>query len=182
MTIGQTARRCGLTPRAIRYYERAGLVPRPLRTAGNYRVYDEEALERLRFVARCRSLGFTLSETRALCLMRSTDTRRSPDLIGLIREHLELTERKLREVLELRRILLGKPRRRRARHAPGSPPARGSWPALRPLARELQVRRARRGRSKARISWSSVVSCGCSLHLPRAREPEGRYDQPLRER
>ena len=67
LTIGQLAARTGVTAETIRYYERAGVVPRAVRDgAGHYRRYDEADAERLRFIRRARELGFSLDEVREL--------------------------------------------------------------------------------------------------------------------
>ena len=66
MTIGQLAARTDASPDTIRYYEREGLLPKPARTAGNFRDYDEAAAERLRAIARAKRLGFTLADIRHL--------------------------------------------------------------------------------------------------------------------
>jgi MerR family transcriptional regulator, redox-sensitive transcriptional activator SoxR len=61
MKIGELARQAGLRPSAIRYYERAGLLP-VARRRGAHRVYGPEALERLQLVRAAQLLGFTLNE------------------------------------------------------------------------------------------------------------------------
>jgi len=65
MTIGQVARKTGLRASAIRFYERAGLLPKPVRRNGQ-RHYDEQALDRLALVEFAKSCGFTLDEVRRL--------------------------------------------------------------------------------------------------------------------
>ena len=65
MSIGELARRSGLTASTIRYYEEVGLVPRPARTSGR-RVFDEEVLDRLLVIAVAKEAGFTLREIRQL--------------------------------------------------------------------------------------------------------------------
>ncbi len=46
LLIGQLARRAGVKPDSVRFYERSGLLARPVRSANGYRSYDEAALER----------------------------------------------------------------------------------------------------------------------------------------
>jgi len=65
MTIGQVARAAGLRASAIRYYECAGLIPRPLRARGQRR-YDLRVLERLALVEFAKQCGFKLAEVREL--------------------------------------------------------------------------------------------------------------------
>jgi MerR family transcriptional regulator, copper efflux regulator len=61
-TIGQVAERTGFTPSTLRYYEGLGLVAPATRTEAGYRIYDEEALQRLAFISRAKQLGCSLDE------------------------------------------------------------------------------------------------------------------------
>jgi MerR family redox-sensitive transcriptional activator SoxR len=70
LSIGEVARRAGLAPSAIRYYERTGLLPAPERLAGRRR-YGSEAVRRLEVIAIAQQAGFTLAEIREL--LRGTD-------------------------------------------------------------------------------------------------------------
>jgi DNA-binding transcriptional MerR regulator len=64
MRIGELARLAGLRPHTIRFYEGAGLLPRPRRTPAGYRAYDSEALNDLRFIAKAQASGLRLSDVR----------------------------------------------------------------------------------------------------------------------
>lgn len=66
MTVGELARRTGLSIRSIREYERLGLIYSAGRSEGNYRLFDEIALWCAGAVKRLRSLGLTLSEIQEL--------------------------------------------------------------------------------------------------------------------
>ena len=90
MTIGQVARTCGLAPSAIRYYEKAGLLPKPIRVSGRRR-YDAEIVGRLRILQFARSAGFTIGETRTFVAGFSTTT---PPAV----RWRTLAERKIREI------------------------------------------------------------------------------------
>jgi MerR family transcriptional regulator, copper efflux regulator len=68
--IGQLAGRAGVGVETIRYYERRGLLEEPGRTPGGYREYAEPDVLRLRFILRCKELGFSLSEIRELLDLR----------------------------------------------------------------------------------------------------------------
>jgi DNA-binding transcriptional MerR regulator len=70
MHIGGVAKRIGLTPDAIRFYERSALLPRPTRTAGGFRQYTENDIETLEFIRRAQGLGFTLREVGELLELR----------------------------------------------------------------------------------------------------------------
>lgn len=105
LTIGEAARRVGLTPRAVRYYERIGLVQAPPRGGhNNYRLYDQEAVRELRFIARCRAIGLSVAEIRALS-SGSIERTRGGGKAAMVRAQLRLTEARIRELLALRREL-----------------------------------------------------------------------------
>jgi len=65
MTIGEVAGRAGIKASAIRFYEKAGLLPKPNRTGGQRR-YDITAVERLAVLEFAKDCGFTLAECREL--------------------------------------------------------------------------------------------------------------------
>jgi DNA-binding transcriptional MerR regulator len=58
--IGQLAKLAGVRPDTVRFYEHDGLLARPERSAAGYRIYDEAALKRLRFIKQAQALGFSL--------------------------------------------------------------------------------------------------------------------------
>lgn len=72
VTIGQAAARSGVSAKAIRLYEARGLLLPTARTATGHRVFDDEDLEVLDFIARAKSAGLHLSEIkRVLELQRA---------------------------------------------------------------------------------------------------------------
>ncbi len=83
IAIGEMARRSGCKVQTVRYYETIGLLPRPLRTAGNHRVYGPEQAARLGFIRKARDLGFPLDSVRAL-LELGHHPRDSCDEVNLI--------------------------------------------------------------------------------------------------
>ena len=80
MKIGELARKAGIAIDTVRYYERQGLLPPPLRAASGYRQYRHEDVARLRFVRRAKALGFTLEEIRELL---GLSARRESDMAGM---------------------------------------------------------------------------------------------------
>ncbi|MFB6261481.1 MAG: MerR family transcriptional regulator, partial [Thiohalorhabdaceae bacterium] len=57
-TIGRLAAEAGVNVETVRYYQRQGLMPEPPRPRDGYRLYDQAAVERLRFIRRAQQLGF----------------------------------------------------------------------------------------------------------------------------
>src|SRR2546422_10044126 len=70
MTVGRTARLADVGIPTMRFYERAGLLPKAARTAANYRLYSDEAVIRIRFIRRAQQLGFTLKDIKELLGLR----------------------------------------------------------------------------------------------------------------
>ncbi len=63
--IGEVAKRSGLRPSAIRFYEEEGLLP-PISRRSGRRVYEEEIFEHLTIIALAQSAGFSIAEIRRL--------------------------------------------------------------------------------------------------------------------
>jgi DNA-binding transcriptional MerR regulator len=66
LLISELAEQTGFTPSALRYYEQVGLLTASSRTPAGYRLYDETAAGRLRFIARAKRLGLPLDDIRDL--------------------------------------------------------------------------------------------------------------------
>src|ERR671930_851483 len=100
LTIGQLAQRFGLNTSAIRYYERAGVLPEPARESGQRR-YGPDAVRRLEVLEVAKRAGFTLDEARLLLQrtdagtpafesLRELAARKLPDLDALIARAQEM--------------------------------------------------------------------------------------------
>lgn len=68
--IGEVAERLELSLRTVRYYEEVGLVTPAERSPGGFRLYDDEAIERLELIKQMKPLEFSLEETRELLELR----------------------------------------------------------------------------------------------------------------
>ena len=101
LSIGALARATGTKVETIRYYERAGLLPAPARTGGNYRAYDPGHLDRLGFIRRARDLGFSLDEVRALLRLSDQRDRSCDEVDRIARAHLADVERKIADLAAL---------------------------------------------------------------------------------
>ena len=101
LTIGTLAKATGTKVVTVRYYERIGLLPPPARTAGNYRAYEPAHLERLRFIRRCRDLGFTLDQIRELLCLSSQDLPSCEEVDRIAAAHLAETEEKIADLTRL---------------------------------------------------------------------------------
>ncbi|HCG0850977.1 TPA: heavy metal-responsive transcriptional regulator [Pseudomonas aeruginosa] len=73
MTIGKLAKAGDISPDALRYYEREGLLAPASKTDSGYRLYGEDAVRRVRFIQHSQACGFTLAEIRDLLHLRQAD-------------------------------------------------------------------------------------------------------------
>ena len=103
-TIGQLARAAGVPTSTVRYYERIGLVRPAGRTAGNYRVYGDDALERLRFIRAAQATGFALEDIISLLNFRNDDTAVCHDVQSLIEERLSDLEKRMADLCHVQHV------------------------------------------------------------------------------
>lgn len=85
MKIGELAKRAEVPIDTVRYYEREGLIPPPVRRASGYRDYLDADVDRLRFMRRAKGLGFTLQEIRELLSL----TGMAGDDMGGLKAHAQ---------------------------------------------------------------------------------------------
>ena len=88
LKIGELAMRTSCPVETIRYYEHEGLLPAPVRSAGNYRLYGKAHVERLSFVRHCRSLDMTLNEIRTLLRFRDSPHENCDGANQLLDQHI----------------------------------------------------------------------------------------------
>jgi DNA-binding transcriptional MerR regulator len=105
ISIGALAKETRTKVVRVRYYEQIGLLPIPSRTAGNYRTYTNEHMRRLRFIRRCRDLGFTLDQIRHLLHLSSRKHEDCAEVDRITAQHLAEIEQK---VSDLKRLAMGK--------------------------------------------------------------------------
>ena len=114
MRIGELARHAAVNIQTIRFYERRGLLPAPLRNNSGYRSYEKSDLDRVTFIKRNQELGFTLEEIkqildlhRVVAAMTFPLSHKPSELSAIIaigRERLETINQKVRTLraMELR--------------------------------------------------------------------------------
>ena len=106
LTIGNVAARTGLTPDALRYYERLGVIERPQRTAAGFRLYQQDVLVRLRFVKQAQRQGWTLAEIRNLLQLDTAGAlTQCQQVERLLRHKIADLDARLAELREFRRTL-----------------------------------------------------------------------------
>lgn len=105
MKIGDLARLTGTQVETIRYYERAGLLPAPPRTGGNYRVYGQGHAERLSFILHCRSLSMPLSDIRQLLRIKDAPHESCGTVNRLLDDRIVQVRERMRSLHALEAVL-----------------------------------------------------------------------------
>jgi len=113
--IGEVAAKSGVSRKALRLYESAGIVVPSSRTASGYRVYGDDAIGVLAFVTRARRLGFSLAEITAIVAVKRAGEMPCRHVRSLVRDRVADLDRTIDELSALRarlRTLLGRWRSR----------------------------------------------------------------------
>jgi DNA-binding transcriptional MerR regulator len=105
MRIGELARRSGLASTALRYYEKAGLLPPPHRTASGYRAYEAAVLPRLAFIRAAQAVGLSLPEIREVIGIRERGAAPCRHVLGLIERRRAEVQARIRELQRLEQEL-----------------------------------------------------------------------------
>ena len=91
--IGELAKLADCQVVTIRYYEKEGLLQKPVRTEGGYRLYREADVERLKFIRHCREHGMSPAEIMLLLGLRDAPDRDCPAVSSLFDKHIEDADR-----------------------------------------------------------------------------------------
>lgn len=106
LTIGKVAKQAGVNIQTVRYYERRSLLmPNGHRDSG-YRLYDEEAIKKIRFIKNAQDLGFTLKEIAGLLRLRVSHRARCGDVKRKAEAKLLSVKGKLQALKALEKTLL----------------------------------------------------------------------------
>jgi MerR family copper efflux transcriptional regulator len=102
MLIGEVAAKSGVSRKALRLYERAGILPPARRTAAGYRVYTDDTLALLVFVTQARRLGFRLDEIKKIAVLKRSGQTPCTHVLRLVNIKLENIERALTDTCGMR--------------------------------------------------------------------------------
>ena len=105
LTAGQLAKKANVNVETIRYYERRRILPRPMRTRSGYRIYPDEAVQRIRFVKRAQELGFWLKEIQELLGLSVTPGITSTDIRKRAEMKICHIDRKIQDLKTMRKNL-----------------------------------------------------------------------------
>ncbi|RDB44565.1 Cu(I)-responsive transcriptional regulator [Halomonas sp. DQ26W] len=105
MNIGEAAKASGISGKMIRYYESIGLIPSVGRTEAGYRSFSDKDIHALRFIARARSLGFSVEQMSNLLALWRDDKRASSDVKAVAYAHIEELDSKIGKLIAMRQTL-----------------------------------------------------------------------------
>ncbi len=106
MKIGELAAQVDVTPKTVRYYESIGVLPEPDRGPSGYRDYDDEAVERLRFVRDAQATGLTLAEISSVLELKDAGSGSCQHTTELLKRHLSELDQQIERLQEARAELV----------------------------------------------------------------------------
>lgn len=104
-TIGKLAQKTDLTTDTLRYYEKEGLLAPARKTDAGYRLYDEDAARRLRFIKQAQQCGFSLDEIGELLALKNSDAACCKDVRSVAIEKKLQLEHKIRALQRMSQAL-----------------------------------------------------------------------------
>jgi len=105
MKIGELSKRTGVSIDTLRYYEKRGLIPKPVRSASGYRQYLASDITRLKFIVQAKELGFTLDEIGQLLALRR-DGRACTEVRSVAESKAYEIDIKIQKLSHMRQTLL----------------------------------------------------------------------------
>jgi DNA-binding transcriptional MerR regulator len=105
MTIGQVAKLAGVGVETIRFYEREGLLNKPKRKESGYRMFENEAVTRIRFIKNVKELGFSLKEIRELLFLRVDSRATATEVKKRVDSKIEQIDRRINDLKRVRNAL-----------------------------------------------------------------------------
>lgn len=105
LKIGEVSQSSGIGIEALRFYERSGLLGKPVRSASGYRLYDAGVIERLAFIKKAQTLGFSLDEIRRIIDDAKSGASPCDEVREIVRRRLAELDERMREMRRYRREL-----------------------------------------------------------------------------
>jgi DNA-binding transcriptional MerR regulator len=106
LRVGSIAKKAGVGVQTLHYYERIGLLPKPIRSEANYRLYSPGALRRVRFIKKAQALGFTLAEIKQILDLKSHGRAPCRKVTELGEKHLQEIDARLSQLRAYRRAVI----------------------------------------------------------------------------
>lgn len=105
LLISQLSRHLNIPVPTIRYYERRGLLSPSRRTQSQYRVYAQDAQDRLQFIQKAKKFGLSLEEIKEILDLSSKGIAPCENLKAMVKHHLEELDSHIQEMMHLRQEL-----------------------------------------------------------------------------
>lgn len=105
VTVGQAAKLTGVSPKAIRLYERKRLLPPAERTEAGYRLFTHDDLAVLQFIRQAKTLGLTLGEIKDILDLQRRGERPCSEVTRLLDVRIVDIDRAIADLRQLRRTL-----------------------------------------------------------------------------
>ena len=105
VTIGEAARQSGVSAKMLRHYESLGLLGKVNRTDSGYRLYSAADVHTLRFIKRCRDLGFSMAEIAELVGLWQNRRRASSSVKKIAQRHLDDLNARIAAMQAMQRTL-----------------------------------------------------------------------------
>lgn len=100
--VSDVARRLGLNPQTLYFYERIGLIPAPDRNESGYRIFSDQDIARLSLIERAKTLGLTLDEIKEILLLQAGETLTCSEIHQRLLKKLEQIEVKISQLQALK--------------------------------------------------------------------------------
>ncbi|WP_296510876.1 Cu(I)-responsive transcriptional regulator [Rhodoferax sp.] len=107
VNIGEAARQSGVSAKMLRHYESLGLLGTVTRTDSGYRLYSAADVHTLRFIKRCRDLGFSMAEIGELVGLWQNRQRTSSQVKQIAQQHLDELSQRIQALQSMQRTLHG---------------------------------------------------------------------------
>lgn len=104
-TISQLAKLADIPTTTLRYYERIGLVESEERSHGNYRLYGDQSLKKVKFIRAAQAIGFTLDDVKSLLAEGDGNVPTCGSVQGLIEARLADVDDRLKDLRHVRKVL-----------------------------------------------------------------------------
>jgi MerR family transcriptional regulator, copper efflux regulator len=105
LKVGAVAKAAGVGAQTLHYYERLGLLPKPQRSATNYRLYSPETIRRVRFIKKAQMVGLTLEETKQILDLKDHGRAPRAKVAELGEKHFADIDARLAQLRAYRRAL-----------------------------------------------------------------------------
>ena len=105
LKVGSVARATQVGVQTLHYYERIGLLPKPERSAANYRLYSPETIRRVRFIKKAQAVGLTLEETKQILDLKAHGRAPCRKVAELGEKHFAEIDARLAQLRAYRRAL-----------------------------------------------------------------------------